>query len=515
MGTVGDNMVQNLRYWARTNPDKPVLDIDGKRLSFGALERNSDAIAAGLAAIGVGPGDAVGMLMRNRLEFAEAMYGTMKAGAAIVLLNIRYTATELRHPITDSSLKAIVADEAFLPLLDTLPDYAPTVRVFTADRVAGREALDDLRSDLPPPRIALKGTDTALISYTSGTTGLPKGAMLSHAAIYAIGAARACVVGHSFRERMLLPMPMAYTAGAVFFMRDGVNFGCTTYFLTQPTGENMLDLIEREKITSLQGVTVLFEAMMNSPRFATADLSSLNFALTGGAMVTMHLLESWQAKGVSLVQGYGQTESAGSYIALLPNEDAIRKIGFCGRPMPNLELKIVDEAGETLPPDTPGEIWVRGSSIMTGYLNRPEETARTLADGWLHTGDVGLLDAEGYLKIVDRAKDMLISGGLNVYPAEIEKVLGDLPGLEEFCIIGVPDEKWGEVPMIVTSAIERLDIDALVARCRDQLADFKRPRYVVGHPHPLPRTFSGKLTKPALRADYPSAPDHALMLRFK
>lgn len=515
MTVVGDNMLQNLRYWSCTTPDKPALDVDGKRMSYGELERASSSLAAGLARIGIGHGDAVGMLMHNRLEFAEAMYATMKVGAAVVLLNVRYTPAELRHPIVDSGLKAIIADVQLLSLLENLAEYAPDVRVVTADRVVGHDALDDLRSDALPPAVAVQGTDIALISYTSGTTGLPKGAMLSHAAIYAAGVARACIVGHTYRERMLLPMPMAYTAGAVFLMRDGVNAGCTTYFLTRPSGENMLNLIERERITTVQGVTVLFEAMMNSPRFAEADLSSLTHAQTGGAMVTMHLLETWLARGIALVQGYGQTESVGSHIAILPGEDATRKMGFCGRPMPNLELKIVDEAGETLPANMPGEIWIRGSSIMTGYLNRPEETARALAGGWLHTGDIGLLDDEGYLKIVDRAKDMLISGGLNVYPAEIEKVLGDLPGLEEFCIIGVPDDRWGEVPMIVTSTVDKIDIDALVSRCRDQLADFKRPRYVVGHPTPLPRTLSGKLIKPSLRAAYPVAPEGAMTLQFK
>ena len=511
----GDNLIQNLLFWARTTPGKTAIDVDGARLSYAELDRRSDEMAAGLAALGIGKGDRVGILMRNRVEFAEAMYAIMKAGAAIVLLNIRYTPAEIRHPITDAGLTAILTESALLPLVADAPAYAPGLRLFSADPADGAAPLEELRrKGAARPDIDIDGADIALVSYTSGTTGVPKGAMLSHGAIYAAGAARACFVGHSFRERMLLPMPLAYTAGAVFFMRDGVNAGCTTWFLRQPTGEAMLGLIERERITSVQGVTVLFEAMLQSPRFASTDLSSLTHALTGGAMVTRHLLEAWQARGVQLVQGYGQTESAGSHIAILAGEDAKRKMGFCGRPMPNLDLRIVDGEGNALPPGTPGEIWVRGSSIMTGYLNRPEETAAALAGGWLHTGDIGLLDAEGYLKILDRTKDMLISGGLNVYPAEIEKVLGDVPGLEEFCIIGVPDPRWGEVPMIVASGSAPVDMDRLLLRCRQELADYKRPRYLVRHADPMPRTLSGKITKGVLRALYCEVPEDAVLLCY-
>lgn len=510
-----DTLVQNLRYWARTWPDKVAIDVDGARLGYGELDRASDRLAAGFSAAGVGKGDTVGVLMRNRVEFAEAMYGILKAGAAIVLLNIRHTPAEMRHPVTDAALRVIVADADLLPLLDGIGEYAPATQVYSVTPVNGYAAIDSLRQwGDRAPAVALSGSDIALISYTSGTTGTPKGAMISHGAIYAAGAARTYVVGHDFTDRMLLPMPLAYTAGAVFFMRDGINSGCTTYFLSQPTGDAMLALIERERITSIQGVTVLFEAMLQSERFRDTDLSSIRHALTGGAVVTRHLLESWQERGVALVQGYGQTESAGSHIAILAGEDAVRKIGFTGRPMPNLELKIMGDDGTEQPAETPGEIWVRGSSIMSGYLNRPDETAEALAGGWLHTGDIGLLDADGFLKIVDRTKDMLISGGLNVYPAEIEKLLGDLPGLEEFCIIGVPDPKWGETPMIVAPRIADVDIGAVTGRCRQLLADYKRPRWIVGHDGALPRTFSGKITKPDLRRAYPQVPDTAMKLDY-
>lgn len=501
----GDNLIRNLAYWSKVSPGKPAIVVDDKPLSYAELERGSDEIAAGLARLGIGRGDTVGLLMQNRVEFAEAMYGTLKAGATIVLLNIRYTRKEIRHPITDAALKAIIADPEFLPILEDVPDYAPGTKIFTASPTDNHPPLDDLRiPGARRPNVAIDGADIALVSYTSGTTGVPKGAMISHAAICSAGAARTYAVAHSFKERMLIPMPLAYTAGSVFFMRDGVNAGCTIYYLTKPSGDAMLDTIERHRITSVQGVTVLFENMMNSPKFKTSDLSSLTYAQTGGAMVTQHLLQTWLDRGIPIVQGYGQTESAGSHISLLGTEDAARKMGTAGRPMPNLDVMIVDEDGNELPANTPGEIWVRGSSIMSGYLNRPEETAKALAGGWLHTGDVGILDEEGFLKIVDRTKDMLISGGLNVYPAEIEKVIGGLDGMEDFCVIGADDARWGEVPLIVTVDIGKVDIEALRRICAKELADYKRPKYIVGHGAPLPRTMSGKITKQELRRLYKS-----------
>lgn len=509
----GDNLIRNLAYWARVRPAATAVVVDGESLTWQALNEQANRFAHGLAARGFLPGNRVGMLMHNRVEFPIALLGTLKAGGSIVLLNVRYTPDEVRHPITDSSLSVIVADCELLHLLDGLGDYAPQVTVFTTRPSDGCPTFAELlSSDHTNPDIPVNGEDIAMVCYTSGTTGLPKGAAMSHQAIYAAGAAKTYVVRQWFEDRMLLPMPMAYTAGSVFFLRDGIQSGQTTYFLSKPTAESMLDMIERERITAIEGVAVLYEMMMAHPRFQTADLSSIKRAVTGGQFVSMELLRRWQERGVHLSQGYGQTESAGSYITILTADEALTRIGFAGRPMPNLDVKIVREDGSDAAAGEAGEIWVRGASIMTGYLNRPEETAAALAGGWLHTGDVGVMDEEGYLKIVDRTKDMLISGGLNVYPAEIEKVLGGLEGLEEIAVIGARDERWGEIPILVVPSATIIDLDALRQLCRDRLADFKRPKFLVDHREPLPRTFSGKITKQPLRKLYGEVPEGALKL---
>lgn len=509
----GDNLIRNLAYWARVRGDAKSVVVDAQALTWRELNDQANRFANGLIAQGFRPGDRVGMLMHNQLAFPVAMLGTLRAGGAIVLLNVRYTPDEMHHPVTDSALSVVVADEVLLPLLAGIGDYAGRVEVVTTTPVTGYANFAEVLADDPAdPGVAVSGEDIAMICYTSGTTGLPKGAAMSHQAIYAAGAAKTYVVRQSFDDRMLLPMPMAYTAGSVFFLRDGIQSGQTTYFLSKPTAETMLDMIERERITAIEGVAVLYEMMMSHPRFAEADLSSLRRAVTGGQFVSMELLRRWQERGVHLSQGYGQTESAGSYITILTTDEALSRIGSAGLPMPNLDVRVMREDGTEAQPGESGEIWVRGASIMTCYINRPDETAAALAGGWLHTGDIGVMDQDGYLKIVDRTKDMLISGGLNVYPAEIEKALGGFAGLEDIAVIGVKDARWGEVPILVTSNLAGVDLDALRALCRERLADYKRPRFLIAHPEPLPRTFSGKITKLALRQRYPEAPAGAIPL---
>jgi fatty-acyl-CoA synthase len=482
-------------------------------LTWSEIDRRSDNIAAGLWEAGVRKGDAVGILMRNRLEFVEALIGIFKASGSAVLLNVRYTAKEMLHPLRDAGVTLVIADHSFLTILDLAAQDIPALRIFVTDNVAGREAFDTLRIDKAAPEVQLDGEDIALICYTSGTTGTPKGAMISHYAICSGAAARSVATGLNYNDRVLLPLPLAYTGGTVMLLRDGVVPGSTFYITNDASADNMLQLIESERISMVSSVTVLFEKMMNHPRFIYTDISSLRHATTGGAVVTLHLLRTWQARGVSLTQSYGLTESAGTFMTILFPDEAERKIGFAGRPLPQVQLKIVDADGKSLPPNTSGEILVKSPAVMSGYLNLPVQTAETLRDGWLHTGDIGFVDEEGYLKVVDRLKDMLISGGMNVYPAEVEKALASLPGLGEFTVIGIPDERWGEVPMLVAATLDRVDLGALRERCHSELADYKRPKYAVAHGADLPRTFSGKITKPLLRAMYEKIPDNAISLK--
>jgi len=502
-----------LRFWARRWPEREAVCFGDARLTYGALNDASDRIAASLLQLGVKRGEPVGILMTNRPEFPEAMFAILKAGGVVTLLNIRQTAKEMLHPIQDSNLRIIFTEEKFLPIL-TLARSQFDLQVFTVESGPER-AISSLKTctEPAPNAVVANNDDAALLCYTSGTTGVPKGALLSHRSLHSAAMARAAALGASHNDRVLMPLPLSYTGGAVTLLRDGLLLGATVFLTDAADAKGFLDLIAKERITNMASVPVIFERMMTHPDFLTTDLSSLRVAIGAGALMTTHLLETWQARGVNMMQGYGLTESAGSYVTMLFGEDAVRKLGFAGRPLPNVELSLRDEAGAAIGCNEIGEIWIKSPVVMHGYLNMPEATAETIVDGWMRTGDMGLVDEEGFLKVVDRSKDMVISGGLNIYPAEIERALAGAGGLDEFAIVGIPDSQWGEVPILIAPDLDRIDLAALRRACEEELADYKRPKLLVKHDGPLPRTISGKVRKGPLREQYRSPPPHAIALK--
>lgn len=502
-----------LRFWARRWPDKEAVCFEEARVTYGVLDRNSDRVAAGLAQRGVKPGENIGILMTNRPAFIDVMFGILKAGGVITLLNIRQTAKELVHPVRDSGMRFIFTEAKFLPTLARVRQEAK-IQVFTADLSAEPSIASFKETEAVSPTDNTVSADSpAFLCYTSGTTGLPKGALLSHRSIHSAAMARATTFGATHADRVLMPLPLSYTGGSVTLLRDGLMIGATVYMRESSDAKEFLDLIEKERITNMASVPVIFERMMNHPDFASTDLSSLRIAIGAGSLISIHLLETWQRRGVNMMQGYGLTESAGSYVTILFGEDAVRKLGTAGRALPNVDLSLRDEDGAPVSSHTPGEIWIRSPAAMLGYFNMPDRTAETIVDGWMRTGDIGVLDNDGFLKIVDRSKDMLISGGLNVYPAEVERVLAGAGGLDEFAIIGIPDAQWGEVAVLVTPDLDRIDLVELRRVCEEELADFKRPKYLVRHDGPLPRTISGKVQKTILRDIFAKPPSDAIALK--
>jgi fatty-acyl-CoA synthase len=510
---VAPNLHTVLRFWATRWPNRVAIKDAEKEISWGALDRRSDEIAAGLAARGLRKGDRVGILMRNRIEFLEILHATLKVGGALTLLNTRFTPKEMVYPVVDADLKIVFTEEKYVNLLAEAAREV-SLRVVTTDPVDGCETLDELRlNGGHAPALQVDAHDVALVCYTSGTTGLAKGAMLTHHNLVASGIARVIPAGMNFNDKVLLSLPLAYTGGLTIYLRDALVPGATSVIPSSFDAGELMEVIQRERITAWSSVATITEAIANHPRFQSTDFTSLRHTITGGQPVSRHLLYAWQSVGVSITQAYGLTESGGSHATLLFSEEAERKLGFAGRPLLGIGLRIVDDEGRDLPAGETGEIWLSGDTIMKGYLNKPEETAKALEGGWLHTGDMGLVDEEGFLKLVDRKKDMLISGGLNVYPAELERTLAGISGMEEFVIIGVKDDRWGEVPMIVAYGTGPLDVNALKEKCRQDLADYKRPHYFLNYGRPLPRTFSEKLLKRALRDQFWEVPETALRLK--
>lgn len=508
------NLYGCLSFWARRWPNRVAICCPDSVVTWGELEVASNRIGANLYGRGISRGGAVGILMGNRAEFAEVMFGTFRAGAALVLLNVRYTAREMVHPVLDSGLRLIVTEEKFLPQLKEVRETVADLEVYVVDAPEGERHLKDLKSaNVSPPDVAVSADDIALICYTSGTTGVPKGAILSHGNIFSAAAAKAFAMGQNFNDRALMPLPLAFTGGAVGLLRDGVIPGSTIYLIPASDPGAFLELIEREKITSVACVPVFYEQMLAHRNFGNTDFSSLRYVVAGGGVPSLHLLKSWQKRGVALVQGYGLTEAAGSYCTILFDEDAERKLGCAGRVLPNVDMKLLTEDGRTARTGEVGEILIRGPIVTRGYFNSPQLNAEAFIDGWLRTGDVGTFDDEGYLKIVDRSKDMLISGGLNVYPAELEKALAGINGLNEFAIIGLPDERWGEIPVLVSPDLGNIDLHAFRKKCEEEIADYKRPKYLIPHEGALPRTLSGKVQKAELRSQYRALPPGAIQLK--
>jgi len=503
-----------LRFWARRLPDRLALRFDQRDYTWRELDQAVDELAAGLHREGVRPGDVVGILMSNRPDFIETMLAVFRLGGVVELLNIRFTAAEMVYPIIDAGTSLVVTEPRFLPVLTEAADQAPQLKMVTTERAAGLAALDDLGvpGAIPPERRPEPG-EIALLAYTSGTTGVAKGALLPHRAIIANGTARAVADALTWRDRVLIILPMAFTGGTSSYLCESLVTGATAVIGATFDPPRVLELLERERITICSAVPVVWETLLTLPQLDTADLSALRACIGAGATTPVEVIRAWQAHGVGMRQGYGQTEFAGGYATLLYEDDAERKVGFVGRPIMHHEIRIADEHDRDVPAGQPGQILLRGPSVMAGYHNNPEATAEALAGGWLHTGDIGVLDEDGHLKIVDRAKDMLISGGLNVYPAEIEAAIAGLPGLEECAVIGIPDNRWGEVPMLVVPSLDSVDIPAVKAAVTTRLADYRRPRWITGFDAPLPRTLGGKIVKREIRSHFPEVPAGAVSLK--
>lgn len=492
------------QFWARWMPDASAIRWAGADMSWVELDRRTDALAAGFADRGVGHGDRIAILAGNCPQWCEVTVAAWKLGAVIVPVNIRFTSVEVAYVVADAGARILIVDAALAGLCDRVGDDTEVIAVDDLDAVR--------RDDLPTVWCDTADDDPAFICYTSGTTGDPKGAILTHRSFDMASQGWAQALSLSTADRIALPFPLAFTGGLALFLFCYWS-GATLVLEPAADPDRLFDLFEQERVTALLAVPVIIQQLVDHPRWSSADLSSWRIACSGGASVPPTLLRAVQARGIPMLQMFSLTESSAAG-TILPNADALTKVGSAGLPVLHGRVRIVDEHDNDVPTGDVGEILLSGPQVMAGYWNRPEATAETLRGGWLHTGDLGRLDDDGYLYVVDRVKDMLISGGLNVYPAEIERLLAGIDGLVEVAVVGVPDERWGETPaVIVFSAGAPVDASTIVAACRDTLADYKQPRYLVVRDEPMPRGMSGKILKRHLRADLIDDPSPLVPLR--
>jgi fatty-acyl-CoA synthase len=500
-GLPPDGLLGRIRHWATSDPERPAILSDGEVTTWGAFDERSARLAGGLAAEGIVTGDRVGILMRNAPEFLETFVACAQIGAITVPLNTRLTAAELNGIAADAGISALVTDAGFEAATAALAALLPPDRTFSLDGAGpGVRALSDLLAGPPLRAEAEPAPETQLcIMYSSGTTGLPKGVVLTHGNVLGIAASLVASDGLTPADRAVIPVPLAFTGALISIVTPFLHTGGSLLLEQHLDAERLLDDVEQKGVTFIGAVPLVYQTMANSPTFAQRDLSNLRIAKSGGAPVPESILRTYQARGVPMIGAYGITEGGGFNISL-QNEDALRKLGFAGLPVKGQRCRVVREDGSDAAPWEVGELLIAGPTVMAGYWANPDATAEAIRDGWLHTGDLALVDEEGYYKIVDRKKDMIISGGINVYPAEVEIALAGHPDVLEVAVIGVPDERWGErvTACVVARPGSDLDAGALGEFVADLVADYKRPKHYV-FLDALPRNMAGKILKRELR----------------
>ncbi|MDT0566978.1 o-succinylbenzoate--CoA ligase [Streptomyces sp. DSM 3412] len=485
---------------ARKTPHRTALIHGETSLTYGELYERTTRLAHALRASGVRRGDRIAYLGPNHPSYLETLFAAGTLGAVFVPLNTRLAGPEIAYQLADSGAKALVYGAGFTALVAGLPGDETDVRTFVEIGTEYEALL--ARAGAEPIDQPVTADDTCIIMYTSGTTGRPKGAMLTHGNI--IWNAVNVLVDQDVitDERALVSAPLFHTAGLNMLTLPVLLKGGTCVLVEAFVPEATFDLIERHRITFMFGVPTMFDQIARHPRWADADLSSLRMLSCGGSPVPTPLIATFQERGLTFLQGYGMTEAAPGTL-FLDAEHAVSKAGSAGVPHFFSDVRVVRPDMTPVDVDEPGEVVVRGPHVMPGYWGLPEETAAVFADGWFRSGDAARIDEDGYVFIVDRIKDMIISGGENIYPAEIEDQLLAHPDIVECAVIGVPDDKWGEVPRAVVVPREgcALDADEVLASLAGRLAKYKIPKSVVIADE-LPRTASGKLLKARVRKRY-------------
>ncbi|MFZ3288958.1 MAG: AMP-binding protein [Telluria sp.] len=511
-------------------PGRAAFANQGASITYQVLDELSRHFCAYLQQqAGVAKGDRIALMMPNLLQYPVALLGALRAGCTVVNVNPLYTARELQDQLADSGASCIVVLENFAHTLQEALPAVPMRTVITTRvgdmlhfpralltnfvvahvrhmvppwHIEGAVAFDDAiraGAGMRPGQAQLNGSDVAFFQYTGGTTGIPKAAVLTHANMVANVLQTEAWVGGVLKqsqETAIIPLPL-YHIFALTCMLTFMKIAATNVLVTDPRDwPAFVKVLKQSRPTIIIGVNTLFNALLNAPGIEQAATGTLKVAVAGGMAVQRSTAEKWQARfGVPMIEGYGLTEA--SPIVCANPLDSPAFTGMIGLPIPSTEVAILDDAGEELALGQLGEICVRGPQVMQGYWNKPEETAKVFtADGWLRTGDMGVMDERGYVKLLDRKKDMIVVSSFKVFPNEVEQVAAMLPGVQEVAAIPAPDEHSGEVvKLVVVKKDPALSAEQLIEHCKRYLTAYKVPKYVVFRDHPLPKSNIGKILR--------------------
>lgn len=493
---------------ARVNPDKAAIIFEGVTTTYRELEEGANRVANALIEMGLEEGDRVAVQVENRPEFVEIFIGILRAGGVMVPANIMYQAEEMQHILTDSGSRFLFVSGAVSHRLAEVSGGLGTVeQTVELDQTRLENSLryeDLVRGSLPVrPAVVVRPEADAVIQYTSGTTGRPKGAVVTHAnTMTAIDTIAALPHYPIHRESVtLLCLPLFHTFGLNFGAGLTFAFGLTMVLVNRFDPELVFSLIDEHRVTLFWGVPPMYSAFVNTPGLERFDVSSLENSMTGAAILPVVIVDRFkELTGIDLCDGYGMSEST----AILTSNAAgpAFKRGSVGPQYPGIEITIRDGDGRRLPTGEVGEICARGPNIFRGYWNLPEDTAEAMRGGWLHTGDLGLIDEDGYVSIVGRTKDLIIVSGYNVYPIEVETVILRHPKVIDCAVIGLSDDYQGEsvCAVVVLRPGDTLEEAEIVDHCRSALAAFKCPKTVLFQDE-IPKSASGKILKRALREE--------------
>jgi len=507
-----ESLADVVRTWAADRPGAAAIEFEGRTITYGELDERSSRLANALAAAGVGPQDHVAFIDKNGPEFFDVSFAVGKLNAITVAVNWRLAPTEMAYIINDADAKVVIVGPDFVPHVEKIEDELTTVPTIIAiggharwedyERWLGAQPADD-------PGVTSAVEDVAVQLYTSGTTGLPKGVMLTNANFFGMIGRVSTAWGFGPDSVNIACMPMFHIAGSGW-ATVGLYHGACTVLLRDVDPARILHVIPEFGVTNALFVPAVIQFLLATPGVDETDFSSLRTLVYGASPITDAVLtRALETFGCDIIQVYGLTETTGAITQLeAADHDPVGRphlLRSCGRPYPWVEMRIVDpESAEDVPVGAVGELWTRSPQNMKGYWNNPAATAAAITeDGWFKTGDVGFRDADGFLFLHDRVKDMIVSGGENIYPAEVENVLAKHPDVADVAVIGVPDERWGEAVKAVVVRREGSEVSEpeLITFAREHLAGYKLPKSV-DFTDVLPRNPSGKLLKRELREPY-------------
>jgi fatty-acyl-CoA synthase len=494
------NIGDCIRKWSELSPQRVAVIDSGRELTYLELNKRCNQVANFLLQKGIGKGDRVGVLLYNCLEYVEIYLALTKIGAILVPLSWRMAPPEAEYILNDCEASYLFFDEAFLNTAVHIRDNVEKITHYISLAREGIpwsenfERVEECSSNEPTGFIKSDLEDPHLILYTSGTTGFPKGAVLSNRKTF-FNALNANIFYRLTPEDIfLVSRPLFHSGGLLVDSTPALYKGATVIYKRRFSPEGYLETIEKYQVTIMETSATFLNFVLNECDLNTYNLNSLKSYYTGGERVSTALLKEFHERGIPLSQIFGMTET--SIVTWLSTDDAVRKVGSVGKPVLHGEVKIVNSEMERVSPGEIGEVVVKGPILMSGYWNKPEATSEVMRNGWFHTGDLATVDEEGYIYIVDRKKDMFISGGENVYPAEVEALLLENPKVLDVAVYGVPDEKWGEVgkASIVMKDGERMSDSEVRKFLARKIGKFKVPKYIE-FADELPRTATGKILK--------------------